>query len=104
MQLKSSFTGARRSEVTANVKLHERPSACILWVFFDPDTLSLGPFLWFGGAPGERIPPLGEKIARRTRPNAKLEKADRLAHRVIPKSRFSTLDTIEEVIQKLIGI
>jgi hypothetical protein len=26
------------------------------------------------------------------------------AHRVIPKSRFSTLDTIEEVIQKLIGI
>jgi hypothetical protein len=42
MQLKSSFTVARRSEVTANVKLHERPTACILWIFFDPDTLSLG--------------------------------------------------------------
>src|SRR3981189_3748082 len=39
MQLKSSFTGARRSEVTASVKLLERPSACILWIFFEPETL-----------------------------------------------------------------
>ncbi len=85
MQLKSSFMGARRSEVTANVKLLDRPSACILWIFFDPDTLLLGPFLWFGGVAGERIPPLGEKIARHTKPNAKLEKADRPAHRVAKK-------------------
>ena len=104
MQLKSSYRGAQRSEVTAHVKLMDRPSACILWIFFDPDTLSLGPFLWFGGIPGERIPPLGEKMARHTKPNAKLEKADRPAHRVIPKSRFATLDTIEVVIQKLIGV
>jgi len=47
---------------------------------------------------------LGEKMARHTKPNAKLEKADRPAHRVIPKSRFATLDTIEVVIQKLIGV
>ena len=104
VQLKSSFTGARRSEVTASVKLLERPSACILWIFFDPDTLSLGPFLWFGGAAGERIPPLGEKVARHTKPNALLEKADRPAHRVVPKSRFAKLESIEAVIQKLIGI
>jgi hypothetical protein len=104
LQLKSSYRGARRSEVTAHVKLLDRPSSCILWIFFDQDTLSLGPFLWFGGIPGERIPSLGEKIARHTKPNARLKKADRPAHRVIPKSRFETLDTIEEVIQKLIGI
>jgi hypothetical protein len=104
MQLKSSFTGARRSEVTAHVKLLDRPSACILWIFFDPDTLSLGPFLWLGGAPGERMPPLGEKIARHTKPNAMLEKADRPAHRVIPKSRFAKLETIDAVIEKLIGV
>jgi hypothetical protein len=101
MQLKSSYRGAQRSEVTAHVKLMDRPSACI---FFDPDTLSLGPFLWFGGAPGERIPPLGEKIARHTKPNAMLEKADRPAHRVIPKSRFAKLETIDAVIEKLIGV
>jgi hypothetical protein len=76
--------------VTAHVKLLDRPSACILWIFFDPDTLSLGPFLWFGGAAGEKIPTLGEKIARHTKPNAMLEKADRPAHRVVRFSRRET--------------
>jgi hypothetical protein len=104
VQLKSSFTGARRSNVIAHIKLLDRPSACILWIFFDPDTLSLGPFLWFGGAAGEKIPTLGEKVARHTKPNAMLEKADRPAHRVIPKSRFAKLDTIDDVIQRLIGV
>ncbi len=37
VQLKSSYRGARRAEVTASVKLLERPSACILWLFFDPE-------------------------------------------------------------------
>src|SRR5258707_2361950 len=104
MQLKSSYRGAQRSEVTAHVKLLDRPSACILWIFFDPDTLLLGPFLWFGGAAGEKIPTLGKKIARHTKPNAKLQKADRPAHRVIAKNRFTTLETIDDVIQKLIVV
>ena len=104
VQLKSSFTGARRSDITAHVKLLDRPSACILWIFFDPDTLALGPFLWFGGAVGEKIPPMGDRIAKHTKPNAMLEKADRPAHRVIPKSRFERLNTIDEVIQRLIGV
>jgi hypothetical protein len=103
VQLKSSYSGARRADVTASVKLLERPSACILWIFFDPETLSLGPFLWFGSAPGEKMPLLGEKIARHTKPNAALKKADRPAHRVIAKSRFAKLETIDAVIQKLIG-
>jgi hypothetical protein len=103
-KLKSSFTGARRSDVTASVKLADRPSACILWIFFDPDTLLLGPFLWFGGAAEEKIPALGEKIARHTKPNSMLEKADRPAHRVIAKNRFAKLETIDDVIQKLIGV
>jgi hypothetical protein len=104
VQLKSSYRGARRADVTAHLKLLERPSACILWIFFDPDTLLLGPFFWFGGAPGERIPPLGEMVARHTKPNAMLKKADRPAHRVVAKSRFAKLETIDHVIQKLVGL
>jgi hypothetical protein len=103
VQLKSSFTGARRSEITTSIRLLDRPSACILWIFFDPDTLLLGPYLWFGGRAGEKIPSMGDKIAKHTKPNAVLAKADRPAHRVIPKNRFAKLETIEDVIQKLIG-
>jgi hypothetical protein len=90
--------------ITANAKLLDRPSACILWIYFDPDTMLLGPYLWFGGAPKERIPPFGEKVARHTKHNARRVKADRPGHRVIAKSRFTRLNTIDEVIQKLIGL
>jgi len=72
------------------------------WIFFDPDTLSLGPFLWFGGAAGEKIPELGEKVAKHTKPNSEQKKADRPAHRIVAKNRFAALETIDEVIAKLI--
>ena len=63
---------------------------------------SAGPFLWFGGLPGERIPSLGEKIATHTKHNADREKSPRMGHRVVAKSRFVRLETIDAVIQKLI--
>ena len=103
VQLKSSHRDAKRAAITANVKLIDRPSACILWIYFNPKTLLLGPFLWFGGAPGERIPPLGEKIATHTKHNAMRERTNRLGHRVIAKSSFARLETMEAVIEKLIG-
>jgi hypothetical protein len=71
VQLKSSYWGARRFDVTASVKLADRPTACILWIFLDPHTLLLGPFLWFGGAAGERIPPLGDSKTHEAKCNAK---------------------------------
>jgi hypothetical protein len=104
VQLKSSHRDAKRATITANMKLLDRPSACILWIYFDPDTLLLGPFLWFGGAPGEKIPTLGEKIATHTKHNANGEKSLRLGHRVVAKSDFTRLETIDAVIQKLIGL
>ena len=60
----------------------DRPSACILWIYFNSDTLLLGPFLWFGGAPGEKIPTLGEKVATHTKHNAQGKKGARPGHRV----------------------
>jgi hypothetical protein len=69
VQFKSSHRDARRAAITANVKLLDRPSACILWIYVDPDTMLLGPYLWFGGAPNERIPSFGEP-AKKTKSTA----------------------------------
>jgi hypothetical protein len=33
-----------------------------------------------------------------------LEKADKPAHRIIAKNQFASLDTIEDVIARLIGV
>jgi hypothetical protein len=38
-----NLSRATEVAVTAHVKLLDRHSACILWIFFDPDTLALGP-------------------------------------------------------------
>ena len=81
--------GTAVGDVTAHVKLLDWPLACIFWIFFDPDTLALRPFLLFGGAAGEKMPSMGDRVAKHAKLNAMLEKIDRPAHRVISKSRFA---------------
>ena len=61
VQLKSAHGDAKRAAITANVKLIDRPSGCILWIYFDPDTLLLGPFLWFEARPERKSHPLGRR-------------------------------------------
>jgi hypothetical protein len=60
----------------------------------------------FCGSAGDRArkPALGEKVARHTKPNAMLNKAERPGHRVIAKNQFTRLETIDDLIEKLIGI
>src|SRR5689334_12979610 len=71
IQLKSSFEEAATKQVKASIRLMTKPSACVVWVHFDPATMLLGPFLWFGGAPGERIPDISPfRIAKLTRGNS----------------------------------
>ncbi len=104
VQLKSSFHSAKTAKAKASLKLHAKPSACVVWVRFNPHTMELGPFLWFGGAPGKRIPNLrGFGVARHTRGNAQGIKKERPGQRVIPKSRFVELRTLDELVTRLFG-
>jgi hypothetical protein len=64
----------------------------------------LGLFCGSAGGPGEKMPALGEKVARHTKPNAMLNKAERPGHRVIAKNQFTRLETIDDLIERLIGI
>ena len=57
VQLKSSFVGAKTATQKINVRLAEKPSGCVVWVRFQRETFELAEFLWFGGLPGEPLPP-----------------------------------------------
>lgn len=103
VQLKSSHRTAATAYVNASVGLRERPSGCILWILFERETLELGPFLWFGGKPGEAIPDLGTKAARHTKANMRGEKAERPGLRQLPRRRFNSLNSISDVIDALFG-
>jgi hypothetical protein len=105
VQLKSSLARAKAAGVKVHLALAAKPSGCVIWVRFDPQTLALGPFLWFGGAPGDPLPPLSAyRIAKHTKGNSTGFKAERPNLRVVPKSRFTSLASIEEVINRLFAI
>jgi hypothetical protein len=103
IQFKSSHRGAKTSEVTVNLKLADKPSGCVIWVLFDQETLQLGPYLWFGGAPGLRLPALGDKIARHSKADSSGHKAERPNLRIVRRRCFTELKTMDEVIDALFG-
>lgn len=103
IQLKSSYIGAKTSRQKINLRLAERPSGCVVWVRFDPQTLSQNSFLWFGGAPGQPLPELGDRVARHTKGDAEGTKAERQGIRVLNKGAFETIDSFELLADRLFG-
>ena len=89
VQLKSSFRGARTARQKVHVDLAEKPSGCVIWVHFDPETLEMGPFLFFGSEPGAKMPPMEAfPVARHTKGNALGIKTERPNLRVVARGRF----------------
>jgi hypothetical protein len=103
VQLKSTYRGGKAKEVTLNRNLENEPSGCVIWMMFDKDTLELGPFLWLGGPPGEPLPELDGKVGRHTKGDRNGVKAERPNTRVVSRSWFRRLATIEEVAAALFG-
>jgi hypothetical protein len=104
VQLKASHLGSATSRQSINIALAQKPSGCIVWIRFQENTLELGPFLWFGGAPGEPLPDLSSyPIATHAKANAQGIKTARPRIRSVPRTAFAALPTIEAVVTRLFG-
>jgi len=103
IQLKAGRLGGKRAKVDINTALSGKPGGCVVWMMVDETTLKLGPFYWLGGAPGEPLPSLGDKVGRHTKGDSAGVKAFRPGMRVVPKGRFTRLEAIEQVAEKLFG-
>ena len=104
VQLKASkFSGATRQQ-NVNVALASKPSGCVLWLLVNDDTLEPRKFLWFGDQPHRPLPELGDNLAKHTKANADGKKTLRPALRTLSKSKFETLNTIDEVFSRLFGM
>lgn len=105
VQLKSSSVNAKTAMQKVHVDLGKKPSGCIVWIQFDPNTLELGPFLFFGGSPGSPLPDLGGlKVAHHTKANASGLKAERPNIRVVPKGQFEVVNSVPLLYERLFGI
>jgi hypothetical protein len=104
VQLKSSFVGAKTSRQKINVKLAEKPSGCVIWVWFDPASLEVVDYLWFGAEPGQPVPDLGSRIGRHAKGNSDGYKAERSDIRVLNKGQFATIMSAQDLADHLFGV
>ena len=103
VQLKASFRSAKTSQVGININLAQKLGGCVIWIWFDPDSMELGPFLWFGGSPGEPLPSLGDRVGRHSKGDRTGHKAERPNIRLLRKGQFSPISTMDEVTEALFG-
>ncbi|MGX4641712.1 hypothetical protein [Massilia sp. SYSU DXS3249] len=104
VQLKTSSAIAKTMRQNVHLGLAQKPSGCVLWMRFDPKSMAIGPFLFFGSAPGAALPPLdGFKVATHTKGDAQGVKKQRLGLRVVPMSKFAVVHTIPDLYSALFG-
>ncbi len=103
VQLKAMRGDGRRMDVNIHTALAAKPSGCVLWMLVDPASLTTSGFLWFGGRPGEPLPPLGDRVVKHTKANADGLKTERPGLREVRRSRFEKLQDIDQLIERLFG-
>ncbi len=104
IQLKGSHHDATTASQKIQISLTEKPSGCVVWVLFNQDNLELGPFLYFGGGPSEKLPSLDSyKTAKHTKGDSQGVKVNRHNHRIVNKGKFKRINKIEGLWQHLFG-
>jgi hypothetical protein len=103
IQLKARFRGSTTASVDVHVGLLSKPGGCVIWVEFDPETMTLERYYWFGAEAGQPLPDLGERVARHSKGDALGRKNERPSLRVVSKGRFKILGNMDDVIDALFG-
>ena len=104
IQLKASYIGGKTAKQKIHIKLAQKPSGCVVWVYFNEETLELGPFYFYGGKPGEPLPDLeGTKVGRHTKGDQDGYKAERPDIRELNKGSFKSYDSIQAIYDVLFG-
>lgn len=103
IQLKATIVGTTTREVPVNTRLAAKPSGCVIWMVFDPIGRRFTEYRWFGGAPGQPLPDLGDRAVRHSRANAAGVKAIRPEQRSLALSRFERITSIDVLADRLLG-
>jgi len=103
IQFKTTSVDGKAANIKASLKLMEKPSGCIIWIFVTRE-LQLAHYRWFGGAPGQPLPDIQKmKFAKHTKGNAQGKKIDKPQHRIIPKGKFGKPCSLDKIIEHLFG-
>ena len=105
IQLKATFVGSTTATHKIHISLAKKPSGCVVFMYFDNETLELGPFFYFGADPGQPLPDLNNfKTAKHSKGDSSGVKAQRPNIRVLNKGSFIECKTVQDLYNKLFGI
>jgi hypothetical protein len=93
---------SKPGRISLGTALESKPSGCASWIQVD-NALDMLSFWWLGAAPGEPLPALGERRARRIGRDAQGTRPTREAHRIVNGSAFQRLETVDQVLEMLFG-
>lgn len=103
-QLKATFIGSKTTTHKIHISLAKKPSGCVVLVYFNNETLELGPYYYFGASPGQPLASLENlKTAKHTKGDATGLKSERPNIRILNKGSFVELKTIHELYSQLFG-
>ena len=105
IQFKTVLGNGKPDGLKASLKLAQKPGGCIICVGvpddLDPDGFA---YHWFGDEPGRPLPAIEAlRVARHTKGDATGAKNPRPGHRMIPRSRFETLPSLDALLERLFG-
>jgi len=106
VQLKGRRKTGKTSSYKISQLLGERKSGCVVVMLWErnPETDRIDmAYRWFGGAPGEQLPNLGDKIAKHSKGDASGNKNERNAIRVVGLGSFDKPCGIGDLLDKLFG-
>ena len=101
IQLKAMVQDGRTASVPINTRLAAKPSACVIWMSYDPQSLAVTAWRWFGGPAGKPMPNLGNRKARHSRANARGVKSERPGVRILTAGRFERIAEMSELTDRL---
>lgn len=105
IQLKSSHTTSSTAKQNVHIKLADKPSGCVVWIIFEEDTLNFKQFLFYGDIPGEPLPNIDDlRTAKHTKGNKDGIKNERPNIKVINKGQFQSIDSLNDLYNKLFCI
>ncbi|MFI4862423.1 MAG: hypothetical protein ACIAXF_17290 [Phycisphaerales bacterium JB063] len=106
VQLKTKGISAKACSINLNQSLSTPDkSGCVIWIVFNPETIELGPFLWFGGSPGDPLPDISLlPVAKHTKGDSEGVKRERPNIRRVSQTLFESLPTIDLVMSRLFGL
>jgi hypothetical protein len=102
IQFKTGMQSKPRKVEVARA-LFEKPSGCVVWIKVSGD-LTLEPFYWLGGTPGEPLTINNDfRAAKAKRRNKEGKRPDRPNHVDVPGAEFELVPTLRKVLGKLFG-